>query len=174
MSDEPKKKRGRPRKDAAADRQAMRERLAEAKRLREVDKRSPEDVDLVADVLWVYENLHGSRPRKSTAPGDGALGLLDWAKKDDKNQQAFYAMVNRAFEVQERRERAAREVAEEEAQQEAEEGEAEVAEDKPLAEVERMLASMAEQANTGAPRGGEVEQSPPGLQGAGAVNGSAK
>lgn len=170
------KKRGRPQKKAAPslDRQAMQERLAEAKRLRELDKRSPEEVDLVVDVLWVYENLHGSRPRKSTAPGDGALGLLDWAKKDDKNRQAFYAMVNRAFEVQERRERAAREAAEEEAQQEAEEEKSEVAEDRPLAEVERMLTTMAERANTGAPRDGEVEQSPPGLEGAGAVNGSAE
>ncbi len=117
-------------KKAIVRKQAEMDRLMRAMQGKEV--RDIKDVDLVLDILWVYENLRAKKADATTAPGQGALWMLEWAK--DHPDEFYNKMVVKALAMQEVRERAIRE----REQRGAGNGQGK-ANDLPLAELERLL-----------------------------------
>jgi len=112
------------------------------------------EVDLAADVLWVYENIDLADKDRIGVPSQGARGLLRWAKKDEANRKQFYAtMMPKALVVQEAREKAAREKKRKKSAEEKKKQS--VAKDLPLAEVEEMLKGFAGQETEEKPKGGD-------------------
>src|SRR5262245_39327225 len=58
------------------------------------EKPEPEEANLSRDIDWVYRHsgLEGEalEEAKKTAPGPGAVGLLNWVKANGENQRSFF------------------------------------------------------------------------------------
>jgi len=60
-----------------------------------------EKVDLVADILWVYQHLADKSVAPEQAPGAGAWALLDWSRRN--RNKFFDTLLPKALAAKEKR-----------------------------------------------------------------------